>query len=57
MHDCWVRKLRKFAECLVFIENKVLGALQCNIKFSAYLLYDSDLEYVTDEDEEAVNGV
>ena len=52
-----MRKLRKFAECLVFIENKVLGALQCNIKFSAYLLYDSDLEYVTDEDEEAVNGV
>ena len=27
------------------------------MKFSAYLLYDSDLEYETDEDEEAVNGV
>ena len=49
MHDWRARKRRNQAECFVFISNHILGALQWQMKFKAYLLDNAAWEVETDE--------
>ena len=45
------------AECLIFIMNNVLGYLQWQMKRSAYLVYNADLDDEMYEEDQAVNAV
>ena len=57
MLDWRARKWRKHVECLIYIANNVLGALQWHIKHSTYLVENYYLEVETDEEYLAVNGI